>query len=100
MPEAPTNSVAATPAELGALVRKHRKARRITLETASALGGVGTRFLSEFERGKPTAEIGKVMAALATLGLELVVQRRGRGVAPAAIPRPMSGSSSKALDGE
>ena len=94
MPETPTNSVATTPAELGELVRKHRKARRITLETASALGGVGSRFLSEFERGKPTAEIGKVMAALATLGLELVVRQRGQGVATAApaAPRPMPGA--------
>ena len=74
------DNVAATPQELGELARKHRKSRRITLETASALGGMGTRFLSEFERGKPTAEIGKVMAALATLGLELVVRPRGQSI--------------------
>ena len=34
------------------------------------------RFLSEFERGKDTAEIGKVLAALAALGLEVVVKPR------------------------
>jgi HTH-type transcriptional regulator/antitoxin HipB len=64
-------------AELGSLVRAHRKSRRFTLEIVSGLGGISTRFLSEFERGKETAEIGKVLQALDTLGLELLVQPRG-----------------------
>jgi HTH-type transcriptional regulator/antitoxin HipB len=34
--------------------------------------------LSEFERGKETAEIGKVLKALRTLGLEVIIQPRGR----------------------
>lgn len=63
--------------ELGRLVRAHRKRRSLTLETVSGLGNLSTRFLSEFERGKETAEIGKVLKALRTLGLEVVVQPRG-----------------------
>ena len=77
MDRTPAYGVMRTPGELGRLARRHRKARRITLETASALCNVGVRFLSEFERGKETAEIGKVMEALAILGLEVVVQPRG-----------------------
>ena len=42
------------------------------------LGNLSTRFLSEFERGKETAEIGKVLKALRTLGLEVIIQPRGR----------------------
>jgi len=34
------------------------------LETVSGFSGLGTRFLPEFERGKETAEIGKVLKAL------------------------------------
>ncbi len=63
--------------DLGKLVRTHRKQRKLTLETISGLGNLSTRFLSEFERGKETAEIGKVLHALRTLGLEVVVQPRG-----------------------
>ncbi|MDP1707948.1 MAG: hypothetical protein Q8L89_02610 [Gammaproteobacteria bacterium] len=47
--------------------------RRLTLETVSGLGNLSTRFLSEFERGK-------VLKALRTLGLEVVIQPRGRKV--------------------
>jgi HTH-type transcriptional regulator / antitoxin HipB len=74
--------VVRTAEELGGLARAHRKHRRLTLETVSGLGNLSTRFLSEFERGKETAEIGKVLKALRTLGLEVTVQPRGRG-APA-----------------
>ena len=63
--------------DLGKIVRAHRKRRKLTLETISGLGNLSTRFLSEFERGKETAELGKVLQALRTLGLEVVVQPRG-----------------------
>ena len=63
--------------DLGKLVRAHRKQRKLTLETISGLGNLSTRFLSEFERGKETAELGKVLQALRTLGLEVMVQPRG-----------------------
>lgn len=64
--------------ELGRLARAHRKHRHLTLETVSGLGNLSMRFLSEFERGKETAEIGKVLKALRTLGLEVIIQPRGR----------------------
>ncbi|MEA3411414.1 MAG: transcriptional regulator [Pseudomonadota bacterium] len=69
-----------TAEELGRLARAHRKHRRLTLETVSGLGNLSTRFLSEFERGKETAEIGKILKALRTLGLEVIIQPRGRKV--------------------
>ncbi|OFV99662.1 MAG: transcriptional regulator [Acidobacteria bacterium RIFCSPLOWO2_12_FULL_54_10] len=77
--------------DLGRLARAHRKHRRLSLETVSGLGNLSTRFLSEFERGKETAEIGKVLKALRTLGLELIIQPRGREAL---------GSSSDQADGE
>lgn len=62
--------------ELGHLVREHRKDCALSRETVSAIGGFSMRFLSEFERGKETAELGKVLAALATLGLDVFVEPR------------------------
>lgn len=79
-----------TAEELGRLARAHRKQRRLTLETISGLGNLSTRFLSEFERGKETAEIGKVLKALRTLGLEVIIQPRGR-----ATPDRRTGKTSK-----
>ena len=70
--------------ELGRLVRAHRKSRQLTLETVSGLGNLSPRFLSEFERGKETAEIGKVLKALRTLGLEVIILPRGGSVGIAA----------------
>ncbi|MCY4148046.1 MAG: helix-turn-helix transcriptional regulator [Gammaproteobacteria bacterium] len=62
--------------ELGRLVRANRKQQHLTLERLSGLGKLSTRFLSEFERGKETAEIGKVLKTISTLGLEVVIQPR------------------------
>jgi len=72
--------------ELGRLVRAHRKSRQLTLETVSGLGNLSPRFLSEFERGKETAEIGKVLKALRTLGLEVIIQPRS-----GTTPSPLTG---------
>lgn len=66
-----------TAEELGRLVRAHRKQRHLTLETVSGLGNLSMRFLSEFERGKETAEIGKILKTLRTQGLEIIIQPRG-----------------------
>ena len=67
-----------TTEELGRLVRAYRKQRGLTLETVSGLANLSMRFLSEFERVKETAEIGKVLKALRTLGLEGIVRPRGQ----------------------
>ncbi len=80
--------------ELGSLTRAHRKSRAISLETVAGLGNLGKRFLSEFERGKETAEIGKVLKALNTLGLEVIIQPRNvQGKAkPKASPASLIGT--------
>ena len=62
-----------SPADLGSAVRKRRKEDGLTLADAAALCGVGYRFLSDLENGKPTAELGKTLQVLAALGLEIRV---------------------------
>lgn len=54
----------------------------LALKEACRLAGLGIRFLSEFERGKETAEIGKVLTVLDALGLDFYVgQRRSPALA-------------------
>lgn len=59
--------------ELGQLIRQRRKALGLTQLDAAGLCGVGERFLSELERGKPTASLGKTLQVLRRLGLTLSV---------------------------
>jgi len=66
-----------TPDDLGQAVRQHRKSRHLTQDSVASLSNVSTGFLSDFENGKPTAEIGKVLHALRTVGLDLYVLPRG-----------------------
>jgi len=62
--------------QLGSLIRQVRKAQGITQEELSALIGVGPRLIGEIERGKPTAEIGKVFQLLSGLGLTVSIHPR------------------------
>ena len=64
------------PEQLGILLRQTRKEQRISQEDLSTLAGIGPRLIGEIERGKATAEIGKVLHLLASLGLEVIVQPR------------------------
>ena len=58
-------------AALGEVIRVNRKAKGLTQKDLADLSGVSDRFLRELEKGKPSAEIGKVMDVLSTLGFEL-----------------------------
>ena len=64
-------------AQLGEIIRYHRKSAGVRQAEAAALSGVGTRLLSEVERGKETAEVGKVLLILDRLGLEVRIAPRG-----------------------
>ena len=63
--------------QIGQLVRQRRKEAGMTLKDAAALAGVGVRFLSELERGKPTLQLGLAISVLQLFGLELHVEQRG-----------------------
>lgn len=59
--------------DMGNAIRAKRKADGLTQFDAAALCGVGTRFLGELERGKETAQIGKILRIVHGLGLELQI---------------------------
>ena len=66
-----------SPEGLGRLARRERKRQGLTLDNVYSVTGLTTRFLSEFERGKPNASLGRVMQALQALGLEMLILPRG-----------------------
>lgn len=66
-----------SPAALGNIARAERRHQGLTLDRMYSLSGLTTRFLSEFERGKPNASINRIMHALQALGLEMLVLPRG-----------------------
>ena len=57
--------------ELSEFVRINRKDKGLTQQDLADLSGVSDRFVREMEKGKPSAEIGKVIAVLAALGFDL-----------------------------
>lgn len=59
------------PLALGRIVRETRRALGLTQPKLALSAGVGVRFLVDIERGKPTAQIGKIMQVLAALGIEM-----------------------------
>lgn len=63
-------------ASLGAYIREERKAKGLTQSELAEYCGVGINFVSNVERGKATAEIGKVMRLMDMLGLVMVAERR------------------------
>ena len=62
--------------DIGALIRDTRKGQGLTQPELAAASGVGLRFLVELENGKETAQIGKAVAVIQALGLEIAIQKR------------------------
>jgi y4mF family transcriptional regulator len=71
------NSIAIHDAqELGRLVRRRRVELGMTQTEVAEVADTTLRFLSELERGKPTARLENVMRVMATLGIELEARVR------------------------
>jgi y4mF family transcriptional regulator len=62
------NRRALTPADIGDLVKRTRKAAGLRQDELAGAAGVGLRFIVDLEAGKPTAQLGKVLEVLAALG--------------------------------
>lgn len=57
--------------ELGQIVREARKAQGLSQDDLAGLTGTGRRFIGDLENGKETAQLGKVLHVLSTLGVAL-----------------------------
>lgn len=62
--------------ELGEAIRTRRKELHYTQAFLEEFTGFSVSFISDVERGKATAEIGKTLQLLMILGLDLSVERR------------------------
>ena len=65
-----------TPEALGQAIRRKRKEIGLKQEIAAGMCGVGTKFLSQLENGKETAELGKTLQVLRKMGLEVYLYPR------------------------
>ena len=60
-----------TPTDIGTTIRAARKAQGLRQDELAAAANVGVRFLIELEAGKETAQLGKTLAVLAALGIDV-----------------------------
>lgn len=67
----------ATAVDLGKAIRAERKSQGLTQTELAEVCGVSLSFISNLENGKVTAELGKTLKVVQTLGLDLTLSRRG-----------------------
>ena len=61
------------PEDFSAIVHAERVRQGLSQSELAKRSATSQRFVSEFERGKPSAEVGKVLAVLHALGLSVSV---------------------------
>ena len=62
---------------LGQAIRTRRKELKYTQAYLSEVTGLSVTFISDVERGKPTAEIEKTIRLINILGMDILFERRG-----------------------
>ena len=62
-----------SPKDIGESVKSARKSMGVTQKDLALTSGTGLRFIIDLEKGKPTCEIGKVLAVLQTLGITITL---------------------------
>ncbi|HET6296287.1 MAG TPA: helix-turn-helix domain-containing protein [Kribbella sp.] len=66
-----------TPHDLGAAARGRRQTLKLSQAEVAAAAGVSRAWVTEFEAGKPTVELGRVLALLEALDLTLDLRASG-----------------------
>jgi y4mF family transcriptional regulator len=65
-----------TAVDIGTLIRRARKKMKLSQGAFAEHAGVGRRFVSELEGGKPSLEFGKVLACAAAAGVDIIARPR------------------------
>jgi y4mF family transcriptional regulator len=71
-----------TTADVGSRVRQARKTMGLSQEAFADLSGVGRRFISELEAGKPTVEFERVLKVCQSAGIDLFSSQRSETTKP------------------
>ncbi len=77
-----------TASQFGSAVAKARKQLGITQRDLALAIGAGERFIVDLEAGKPTAQLGKALAAAKGVGIRLVDFNEGSTAEIASRPDP------------
>jgi len=62
--------------DLGRAVRRARRLHGLRQADLAALSGVGTRFVSELENGKPGIELGRALRVIDCVGLDVRIEQK------------------------
>lgn len=73
-----------TASDFGAALKRARKGLGLTQRELALAIGVGDRFIIELEAGKPTAQLGKALAAARAAGMHLNDTAESHDEAPSA----------------
>jgi transcriptional regulator with XRE-family HTH domain len=88
-PDSVNRRMVATAGAFGSLIRRRRKALRMSQSELALVTGVGRRFLVDLEAGKATCQLGRSLLVAEALGLSLLAD---------AAPGPAAGPLPVALD--
>lgn len=70
---------ARTARQIGAIMRRARRNAGLTQAELGVRTGLRQATISKLERGEPATRISTLMDVLSALGLEIVIDERGRG---------------------
>ncbi len=70
---------ARTAKQVGAIVRRARRRAGLSQAELGAKIGLRQATVSKLERGEPATQIITLLDALSALGLEIIIDKRGRG---------------------
>jgi y4mF family transcriptional regulator len=63
-----------TPEKVGEFVKTARRQMGVTQRSLALTSGTGLRFIIDLEKGKPTCQLGKVLAVMNTLGIDAALK--------------------------
>ena len=72
---------ARTAKQIGAIIRRARRSADMSQATLGAKIGLRQATISKLERGEPATQLATLLDALSALGMEIIIDRRGRVVA-------------------
>ena len=62
--------------QLGQIIKQQRKFIGLTQSQVALACGVGIRFISDLENGKPTCHIGKALLVVESIGLNITLHAK------------------------
>lgn len=72
-------STARTPKQVGAILQRQRRLKKLSQTVLADLAGIGQKTISKIESGNPATKIDTLFDVLAALDLEMVIAPRGKG---------------------